>query len=151
MTDSNPTPSELFDQAIDQPARRHDAIGALFAGLADTAIAAAAQRRALKKALRDARRNRPEAIAARKAAARRGWETRRQNAAETAAVAERELDTWAEGENRRGPRCNQMSHNSCGNEVFCHLDPDHRDDGREHDNGLGCTWPLDENEGEDNR
>lgn len=148
MTDSNPTPSELFDQAVNQPARRHDAIGALFAGLADAAIATAAQRRALKKALREARANRPEAVAARAAAARRGWETRRQKAAEKAEEAERELDGW---ENRPGPRCNQMSHNSLGREVFCHLDPDHRDDGREHDNGLGTTWSLDENEGEDAR
>jgi hypothetical protein len=133
------TPSELFDQAVTQPARRHDAIGALFSGLA----AAAAEGRALRKAVRKARRNRPEAIAARSAAARRGWETRRQRAAEKAEEAERELDSW---ENRAGPRCKQMTHDSRGTETFCHLDPGHDDD--EHDNGLGTRWPRDENENE---
>ncbi|MET8006244.1 hypothetical protein [Nonomuraea glycinis] len=137
------TPSELFDQAVTQPARRQDAISALFTGLATAATAIAAERRALQKALRDARLNQPEAIAARKAAARRGWETRRQKAAEKLEEAERELDSW---ENRPGPRCNQMSWDSRGYEVFCHLDPDHDED--EHENGLGTTWPRDENENE---
>jgi hypothetical protein len=101
--------TELFDQAVDAPARRS------------------------------------EAIAKRSAAARRGWETRRQRAAEKAAEAERELDTWTEWQNRPGPRCKQMTHDSRGTETFCHLDPGHKD---EHDNGLGTTWPRDENEDE---
>ncbi|MGW6502950.1 hypothetical protein [Nonomuraea angiospora] len=134
------TPEELFDQAVNEPGRRYDAIGELFTGLAEAAKAVADEKRARRKALREARRNRPEAIAARKAAARRGWETRRRKAEEKALA-----DALADGPAPTGPRCNAMTHNSRGSETFCYLEPGHEDE--EHDNGE-ITWPRDENENE---
>ncbi|MFE3452422.1 hypothetical protein ACFXJ8_26210 [Nonomuraea sp. NPDC059194] len=134
-------PNELFDQAADKPGRRGDAIGALFAGLAAAATAAAAERRAQREAQREARRNRPEAVAARKTAARRGWETRRRNAEEKA-----RMHALDDGPVRTGPRCDEMTHDSRGQESFCYLEPGHDGD---HDNDLGLTWPRDENETEE--
>ena len=135
----------LFDQAVTQPSRRDDAVGAMFSGLAAAMQAASDEKRARQKARREARANRPEAIAARKAAARRGWETRRRNAEEKAAEAERELDEWA---GRTSLGCNALTHDSRGSETFCLLEPGHEDDN--HDNGE-FTWPRDENEGETTR
>jgi len=123
----------LFDQAANEPARRDDAIGDMFALLGAAATAAAAERRAQRTAQREARRNRPEAIAARKAAAKRGWETRRRKAEEDART--RALDDWP---TRTGPVCDELTHNSRGGETFCRLDPDHEGD---HDDDLGVTWP----------
>ncbi|MET8609724.1 hypothetical protein [Streptomyces misionensis] len=128
--------SELFDQAAHDPARRDDAIGALFSGLAAAAQAAADERRARRAAARAERRNRPEAVAARKAAAAKGWETRRRRAAEDAA-----RDGWDDQPRRTGPVCAEMNHNSVGREVFCELEPDHEED---HDDGYGTTWPRED-------
>ncbi|MFG1977065.1 hypothetical protein ACGFJC_47700 [Nonomuraea fuscirosea] len=128
----------LFDQAVNNPVHRAD----LMANMGAVLSAVAEAGREEKRRQREARRNRPEAIAARKAAARKGWETRRRNAEEKARQAQRELDEWAAPD---GPWCNQMSHNSRGSEVFCYLEPGHEDD--EHTNG-DTTWPRDENETE---
>ncbi|MEN1889499.1 hypothetical protein [Streptomyces mirabilis] len=76
-----------FDQAVNDPARRYDAVGALFAGLA----AATAQHAAEARAARTRWRNRPEAKARRSAAAKKAAATRAANkAAERAA----ELAEW---------------------------------------------------------
>src|SRR5258708_4617759 len=103
--------AELFDQAVRNPVRRGDAIGARFAGLAAASEAAFAARQTLRKERRDARRARPEAVAARKAAARKGWETRRRKAQEALA---QDVDDWPA---RTGPRCDVMSNDSRGAEV----------------------------------
>lgn len=102
--------------------------------LADTA----AERRALVRKATAARRRTPEAKAVRVAAAKRGWETRRAQAAaeDTAWKAEQERDT---GPIVTGPVCDQMTHNSIGSEVFCLLDPDHDPDTL-CDDLNGTTW-----------
>ncbi|MEU5498470.1 hypothetical protein [Streptomyces griseofuscus] len=128
--------AELFDQAAHDPARRQDAMSALFTGLATAAQAAADERRARRVAARAERRNRPEAVAARSAAATKGWGTRRRRAAENAA-----RDGWDDQPRRTGPVCDEMNHNSVGCEVFCELDPDHEED---HDDGYGTTWPRED-------
>lgn len=124
--------AELFDQAVDNPARRDEAIGALFAGLAAVAREGSERREALRQAQREARRNRPGAKAARSAAARKGWETRRRRAEEARV---QDVDDWPA---RTGPRCDVMSNDSRGSEVFCYLEPGHD---RDHEDGLGCEWP----------
>ncbi|MEV6738626.1 hypothetical protein AB0N14_17525 [Streptomyces sp. NPDC051104] len=128
--------AELFDQAAHDPARREDAMSALFTGLAAAAQQAADEMRRLREEARAARRNRPEAVAARSAAAAKGWETRRRRAAEDAA-----RDGWEDRPVRTGPVCGEMNHNSVGSEVFCELDPDHEED---HDDGDGTTWPRED-------
>ncbi|MET7336005.1 hypothetical protein [Nonomuraea sp. NPDC005650] len=142
MTREDPplTPAELFDQAVNNPARRADLISAMFTSIGAAAQAASNEKRARQKARREARAARPEAIAARKAAARRGWETRRRNAEEKARA-----DALDDAPIPAGPRCDEMAHNSRGSEVFCYLEPGHEDD--DHTNGE-TTWPRDENEGQ---
>ncbi|GLX54467.1 hypothetical protein Shyhy01_74160 [Streptomyces hygroscopicus subsp. hygroscopicus] len=128
--------AELFDQAAHDPTRREDAVSALFTGLAAAAQAAADERRRRREEARAARRNRPEAVAARQAAAAKGWETRRCREAEGAA-----RDGWDDRPVRTGPVCDEMNHNSVGREVFCELEPDHEED---HDDGDGTTWPRED-------
>lgn len=125
---------ELFEEAVQYPGRRDEAIGEMFAGLAAVAREGSERRRALREERRKARRDRPEAVAVRSAAARKGWETRRRRAEERA----QEADDWP---TRTGPRCDVMSNNSRGAEVFCHLEPGHQ---RDHEDGMGCEWPRED-------
>lgn len=128
--------AELFDEAVRSPARRQDALGEMFNGLAATMTAFYDAQHAAREAAKEARRNRPEAIAARKAAARRGWETRRAKAAEKAR--ERDLDDRPV---RTGPVCDVLDHDSRGSEVFCGLEPDHDGD---HEAWGGHSWPRED-------
>lgn len=122
---------ELFEEAVSNPGRRDEAIGALFSGLAAVAQAGSEKRRAL----REERRARPEAVAARSAAARKGWETRRRKAEEALA---RDLDEWPA---RTGPVCDVMSNDSRGSEVYCQRMPGHHGN---HEDNLGTEWPRED-------
>jgi hypothetical protein len=134
---------ELFDEAVNNPARRGDAMGDLFAGLGAAVSAMYEQRRTMRKAMREHRAAQPEAIARRKAGALKGWETRRERAAAEALA--RELE---EGPVRpyTGQTCDAMTHNSIGQETFCWLDAGHEED--DHEDGLGCEWPREEGDDE---
>ena len=138
MTTDPPSPPDVeqavknFDQAINDPARRSDAMGDLFSALGAAAQQAAEQRRAAREALRLARKNDPVTRANRSAGARKGWEKRRAREAR-----ERVLDSIDRGPVRTGPVCDEMNHNSVGSEVFCQLDPGHEED---HDDDSGTTW-----------
>lgn len=127
--------AELFEEAVSYPARRDDAIGALFAGLAAAAQAGSERRRALREAQRKARRARPASVAARSAAARKGWETRRRKVEEALA---RDVEEWPA---RTGPVCDVMSNDSRGSEVFCRRTPGHHGD---HEDDLGTEWPRED-------
>lgn len=121
-----------FDRAIDDPARRSDAMGDLFTALGAAAQQMAAQRRAAREAARIARKNDPVTRANRSAGSRRGWEKRRAREAR-----EQVLATISDSPVRTGPVCDEMNHNSVGSEVFCQLDPGHDED---HDDEDGTTW-----------
>jgi hypothetical protein len=121
-----------FDQAISDPARRHNAIDDLFSALGAAAQQVSAQRRAAREAARLARKNDPVTRARRSAGSRAGWEKRRAREERDRILAD--LDRKPV---RTGPVCNEMNHNSVGSEVFCQLDPGHRED---HDDEDGFTW-----------
>lgn len=125
-----------MDRAMNDPARRSDAMGNLFAALGAAAEQAARQRRATREILREARRNDPVTRANRSRGARQGWEKRRAREAR-----ERILDGIDNGPVRTGPVCDEMNHNSVGSEVFCQLEPDHEED---HDDECGTTWPRED-------
>lgn len=133
----------LFDEAVDNPVRRGDAMGELFTGLGAAMSAMYEQKRAIRKAMREYRAAQPEAIAKRRAAARKGWETRR--AREAAEALAREIE---EGPVRphTGTACDVMTHNGIGQETFCWLDAGHEED--DHEDGLGCEWPREEGDDE---
>jgi hypothetical protein len=125
-----------LDRAMNDPSRRGDAVGDLFAALGAAAEQMAAQRRAARELLRQARRNDPVTRANRSAGARQGWETRR--AREAREARDRLLDSIDNEPVRTGPVCDEMNHNSVGHEIFCQLDPGHDED---HDDDNGTTWP----------
>lgn len=125
-----------MDHAMHDPARRGDAVGDLFAALGAAAQQMAAQRRAARELLREARKNDPVTRANRSRGARQGWEKRRAREARERLLAE--IDN---GPVRTGPVCDEMNHNSVGSEVFCQLDPGHEED---HDDECGITWPRED-------
>ncbi|MEU0941168.1 hypothetical protein [Embleya sp. NPDC005971] len=92
-------------------------------------LALADQADAARERARAERRARPEAIARRQEAARRGWETRR------AKPDPDPVDGRHDG--GPGPKCDEMTHDSIGDEVFCALAPDHSGDC---DDLNGCQW-----------
>ncbi|MFJ1993050.1 hypothetical protein [Streptomyces asiaticus] len=128
-----------FDRAIHDPARRQDAMGDLFSALGAAAQRMSELRRAAREAAREVRRNDPATRARRSAGARRGWEVRRAREAREEALAA--LDG---GPVRTGPVCGEINHNSVGSEVFCQLDPGHKEDKEDHDDGNGVTWPCED-------
>jgi hypothetical protein len=122
-----------MDRAMNDPSRRSDAMGNLFAALGAAAQQAADQRRAAREALRLARKNDPVTRANRSRGSRQGWAKRRAREER-----ERLLASIGDGPVRTGPVCDEMNHNSVGWEVFCQLDPD---DGHAwHDDDNGTTW-----------
>lgn len=124
-----------FYRAVEDPVRRGDAVGDLFAGLGAAFAEVAAQKQARKAEHRArvlARMNSPEALAKRSAASRRGWADRKAREAREEAA---DLDRYAPY--REGPRCDEMNHNGVGSEVFCQLDPGHDGD---HDDEYGTSW-----------
>lgn len=125
-----------MDHAMHDPARRGDAVSDLFAALGAAAQQMAAQRRAARELLREARKNDPVTRANRSRGARQGWEKRRAREARERLLAE--IDN---GPVRTGPVCDEMNHNSVGSEVFCQLDPGHEED---HDDECGITWPRED-------
>jgi hypothetical protein len=125
-----------LDRAMHDPARRSDAMGDLFTALGAAAQQMAEQRRAVREALRLARKNDPVTRANRARGARQGWEKRRVREAR-----ERLLDSIDQGPARIGPACDEINHNSVGSEVFCQLDPGHDED---HDDEYGTTWPRED-------
>lgn len=125
-----------LDRAMDDPARRDDAVGDLFAALGAAAQQMADLRRKAREAAKEARRNDPVTRANRSIGARKGWETRRAREAR-----QRLLDSIDNGPARTGPVCDEMNHNSLGSEIFCQEDPGHEGD---HDDGYGTTWPRED-------
>lgn len=79
--------------------------------------------------LRAERRAHPDAIARRQEAARRGWETRR---------AKPDPDPPdGRHDGGPGPTCDEMTHNSVGDEIVCGLAPGHSGDC---DDRNGTCW-----------
>lgn len=140
MTDRDPMDVEEavqnFDRAIHDPARRGDAMGDLFQALGAAAQQMAAQRRAARELLRQARKNDPVTRANRARGARQGWEKRRAREAR-----EQLLASIDDGPVRTGPVCGEMNHNSVGSETFCQLEPGHEED---HDDDHGTTWQCED-------
>ncbi|CAL9534631.1 hypothetical protein [Streptomyces sp. enrichment culture] len=123
------------DRAMNDPVRRHDAVGALF----DALGAAVAQHAQEKRAARVRWRNRPEAKARRSAAAQKAAATRvRRLAAERAAeLAECERDL-------RMPEvhCPHIDFTPFG-ETECALEPGHGPD-EDHEDIDGHSWVADD-------
>ncbi|MFD0209181.1 hypothetical protein ACFVH9_08585 [Streptomyces hirsutus] len=135
---NNQTPQEQaaravadFDQAVNDPARRYDAVGSLFAGLA----AAAAQHAQERRAARTCWRNRPEVKARRSAAAKKAAATRSERKAREEALAQAECERDA-----RMPavHCPHIDFVRDAIETECAGEPGHDDD---HEDIDGHTWP----------